>query len=107
MSTSMRRGFLGFMSTTAAGLLRGRAEAAPVAAETAPACILTPQAEEGPFYSGPKLVRSDIAGGKPGAGSAARRHGRADIRASDQGSAGDAGAWTDACPLSPGSNRCN
>lgn len=83
MSTSTRRGFLGFVSATAAGLLPGRAEAAPAAAETAPACILTPQAEEGPFYSDPKLVRSDIAEGKPGAGSAARRHGRADVRASD------------------------
>ncbi|WP_426422331.1 twin-arginine translocation signal domain-containing protein [Bradyrhizobium genosp. A] len=45
MSTSTRRGFLGFVSASAAGLLPGRAEAAPVAAETAPSCILTPQAE--------------------------------------------------------------
>ncbi|MEH2489672.1 intradiol ring-cleavage dioxygenase [Bradyrhizobium sp. AZCC 2230] len=66
MSTSTRRGFLGFVSASAAGLLQTRAEAAsgPVAGE--PACILTPQAEEGPFYSEPKLVRSDIAEGKPG-----------------------------------------
>lgn len=66
MSRSTRRSFLGFVSATAAGLLPGRAEAAPAATETAPACILTPQAEEGPFYSDPKLVRSDIAEGKPG-----------------------------------------
>ncbi|MDN3276057.1 intradiol ring-cleavage dioxygenase [Frankia sp. RB7] len=66
MSQSTRRGFLGFMSACAAGVLQTRAEAAsdPVAAE--PACILTPQAEEGPFYSDPKLIRSDIADGKPG-----------------------------------------
>src|ERR1700754_3525176 len=43
-----------------------RAEAATVAPDTEPACILTPQAEEGPFYSDPKLVRSDIAEGRPG-----------------------------------------
>ena len=66
MSTSTRRGFLGFVSASAAGLLPGRAEAAPVAADAEPACILTPQAEEGPFYSDPKLVRSDIAEGKLG-----------------------------------------
>jgi protocatechuate 3,4-dioxygenase beta subunit len=66
VSTSTRRGFLGFVSASAAGLLQTRAEAAsgPVAGE--PTCILTPQAEEGPFYSDPKLVRSDIAEGKPG-----------------------------------------
>lgn len=66
MSASTRRGFLGFVSAGAAGLLPGRAEAAPVAADAAPACILTPQAEEGPFYSDPKLVRTEIAEGKPG-----------------------------------------
>jgi protocatechuate 3,4-dioxygenase beta subunit len=66
VSPSTRRGFLGFVSASAAGLLPGRAEAAPVTADTEPACILTPQAEEGPFYSDPKLVRSDIAEDKPG-----------------------------------------
>ncbi len=65
MSQSTRRGFLGFVSASAAGLLPGRAEAA-AAVDSEPACILTPQAEEGPFYSDPKLVRSDIAEGKPG-----------------------------------------
>lgn len=66
MSTSTRRGFLGFVSATAAGLLPGRAEAAAAAADAEPTCILTPQAEEGPFYSDPKLVRSDIAEGRRG-----------------------------------------
>ncbi|MCP3440289.1 intradiol ring-cleavage dioxygenase [Bradyrhizobium sp. CCGUVB14] len=66
MSTSTRRGFLGFVSASAAGLLSDRADAAPVAADAQPACILTPQAEEGPFYSDPKLVRSDIAASRPG-----------------------------------------
>jgi protocatechuate 3,4-dioxygenase beta subunit len=66
VSSSTRRGFLGFVSASAAGLFPGRADAAPVAADAEPACILTPQAEEGPFYSDPKLVRSDIAEGRPG-----------------------------------------
>ena len=66
MSTSTRRGFLGFVSASAAGLLPGRSEAAAATTDIEPACILTPQAEEGPFYSDPKLVRSDIAEGRPG-----------------------------------------
>lgn len=66
MSQSTRRGFLGFVSASATGLLPGRAEAAAAAADAEPACILTPQAEEGPFYSDPKLVRSDIAEGRRG-----------------------------------------
>lgn len=66
MSTSTRRGFLGFVSASAAGLLPGRAEAAAGVTDAEPACILTPQAEEGPFYSDPKLVRADITEGRPG-----------------------------------------
>lgn len=66
MSSSTRRGFLGFVSASAAGLLPGRADAAAAVADGEPACILTPQAEEGPFYFDPKLVRSDIAEGRPG-----------------------------------------
>lgn len=66
MSPSTRRGFLGFVSASATGLLPGRAEAAAAAADAEPACILTPQAEEGPLYSDPKLVRSDIAEGRRG-----------------------------------------
>lgn len=65
MGKSTRRGFLGFISASAAGLLPTRAQAAGAAADE-PACILTPQAEEGPFYADPKLVRSDITEGKPG-----------------------------------------
>jgi protocatechuate 3,4-dioxygenase beta subunit len=30
-------------------------------------CVLTPEAGEGPFYLDPKLLRSDISSGKPGA----------------------------------------
>ena len=65
MGKSTRRGFLGFMSASAAGLLPTRTQAVEAAGEE-PACILTPQAEEGPFYADPKLVRSDITEGKPG-----------------------------------------
>jgi protocatechuate 3,4-dioxygenase beta subunit len=54
------------VSASAAGLLQTRAEAATAAADAAPACILTPQAEEGPFYSDPKLIRQDIAEDRPG-----------------------------------------
>lgn len=32
----------------------------------APACVLTPQSSEGPFYFDPKLERSDITEGRPG-----------------------------------------
>lgn len=68
MGPSTRRGFLGFVSASAAGLLQTSAQAAAEPAGTSgePACILTPQAEEGPFYVDPKLVRADIAEGKPG-----------------------------------------
>ncbi|KWV53926.1 intradiol ring-cleavage dioxygenase [Bradyrhizobium macuxiense] len=69
MDNSTRRGFLGLVSASAAGLLPARqaqaaAESPPV--DSAEACILTPQAEEGPFYADPKLVRSDITDGKAG-----------------------------------------
>ncbi|OAF17113.1 intradiol ring-cleavage dioxygenase [Bradyrhizobium neotropicale] len=68
MAKSTRRGFLGFVSASAAGLLQTRAQAAsePAVSSSEPACILTPQAEEGPFYADPKLVRSDITEGRPG-----------------------------------------
>ena len=36
-------------------------------AQRAASCVLTPEAGEGPFYLDPKLVRSDIASGQPGA----------------------------------------
>ena len=46
--------------------------AAPAVAQTAAApmggtmCVLTPQSIEGPYYIDPKLVRADIAEGRPG-----------------------------------------
>jgi protocatechuate 3,4-dioxygenase beta subunit len=67
VGTSTRRGFLGLVSASAAGLLQTKAaQAAPAPADIDGACILTPQAEEGPFYADPKLVRSDVTEGKPG-----------------------------------------
>ena len=35
--------------------------------QTPGSCVLTPEAGEGPFYLDPKLVRSDITSGQPGA----------------------------------------
>jgi protocatechuate 3,4-dioxygenase beta subunit len=69
LPTSTRRGFLTLASASAAGLLQsGRAQAATdsTAAGADDACILTPQSEEGPYYLDPKLVRADIAEGRPG-----------------------------------------
>ena len=69
LPTSTRRGFLTLASASAAGLLQsGRAQAATdsTAASADDACILTPQSEEGPYYLDPKLVRADIAEGRPG-----------------------------------------
>jgi len=69
LDNSTRRGFLGLISASAAGLLPARnaqaaAESQPV--DSGDACILTPQAEEGPFYADPRQLRSDIADGKNG-----------------------------------------
>lgn len=70
MSTSTRRGFLGLASAASALLLPGRQASAATnnspAQQIDDACILTPQAEEGPFYVDPKLVRSDISESRPG-----------------------------------------
>jgi protocatechuate 3,4-dioxygenase beta subunit len=64
-----RRGFLTAATASAAGLLQVRhaaaAETTPLAASDE-ACILTPQAEAGPYYIDPKLVRADIRDGKAG-----------------------------------------
>jgi protocatechuate 3,4-dioxygenase beta subunit len=38
-----------------------------VSAQAPRRCVLTPEAGEGPFYLDPKLMRSDITAGKPGA----------------------------------------
>jgi protocatechuate 3,4-dioxygenase beta subunit len=68
LPTSTRRGFL-IASASAASLLQtGRAHAAAdnTAASADDACVLTPQSEEGPYYLDPKLVRADIAEGRPG-----------------------------------------
>ena len=69
MTTPTRRGFLTAATASAAGLLQARAgqaaEASPPAASE-DACVLTPQAEEGPYYIDPKLVRADIRDGKVG-----------------------------------------
>lgn len=63
-----RRGFFALLSGTAAGLVASRTEAAtpPSANDGEGACLLTPQAIEGPFYTDPKLVRADITEGRPG-----------------------------------------
>jgi protocatechuate 3,4-dioxygenase beta subunit len=69
LDKSTRRGFLGLISASIAGLLparQARAASESRSVDTAEACILTPQAEEGPFYADPKLLRSDIADGKAG-----------------------------------------
>lgn len=39
----------------------------PLWAQAPQSCVLTPDAGEGPFYLDPKLLRSDISSGKPGA----------------------------------------
>ena len=58
------------MGATAGSLAPGAAlgEANPPAASASSGgvCILWPQAVEGPYYFDPKLVRSDITGGRPG-----------------------------------------
>jgi protocatechuate 3,4-dioxygenase beta subunit len=69
VNTASRRGFLGLVSASAATLLparHARAAADAPASSIDNACILTPQSEEGPYYVDPKLVRSDIAEGRPG-----------------------------------------
>lgn len=69
MDKPTRRGFLAAATGSAAGLLQGgplqAAEEQPATA-IEQACILTPQAEEGPYYLDPKQVRSDVRDGKTG-----------------------------------------
>lgn len=56
--------------TAGASLTGGSATAgsgqAPAASQPAGACVLFPQAVEGPYYFDPKLVRADISEGQPG-----------------------------------------
>jgi protocatechuate 3,4-dioxygenase beta subunit len=57
-----RRALIGLsaLAMTAMGVDRAWAQAPR-------GCVLTPEAGEGPFYLDPKLLRSDITSGKPGA----------------------------------------
>jgi protocatechuate 3,4-dioxygenase beta subunit len=57
-----RRALMGLTAALMAAVGGGR-----VRAQGAGTCVLTPEAGEGPFYLDPKLLRSDIKSGKPGA----------------------------------------
>lgn len=70
MTDATRRGFLGLVSAGATALIPARqAQAASgndAASTIDDACMVTPQSEEGPYYFDPKLLRADIAEGRPG-----------------------------------------
>ncbi|CAA2137267.1 Catechol 1,2-dioxygenase 1 [Hyphomicrobium sp. ghe19] len=71
-SLSRRQALTGVLAAPAAtAIMAGSASAAsdtPAAAEQPHGqCVLLPQSVEGPFYFDPKLVRSDISEGRPGA----------------------------------------
>jgi len=70
MTDATRRGFLGLIPAGATALLPAHQALAATengaASSIDDACILTPQSEEGPYYLDPKLVRADIADGRPG-----------------------------------------
>jgi protocatechuate 3,4-dioxygenase beta subunit len=57
-----RRTLLGLSAIVLAAMGSTRARA-----QGPPRCVLTPEAGEGPFYLDPKLLRSDITSGQPGA----------------------------------------
>ena len=62
-----RRELLSVLGLGAAGLLsRPAAAAVPADGTDEGACLLTPQAIEGPFYTDPRLVRTDITEGRAG-----------------------------------------
>ncbi|AGK58553.1 intradiol ring-cleavage dioxygenase [Hyphomicrobium denitrificans 1NES1] len=67
---SRRQALRSILAAPASAILAERAHAAevtPAAADQPPGqCRLLPQAVEGPYYFDPKLVRSDIAEGRPG-----------------------------------------
>src|SRR5882672_7576563 len=68
-SVLSRRTALTALALSGAGtLLPSRADAASLPPSALPAgtCVMTPEAEEGPFYFDPKLLRSDIAEKRPG-----------------------------------------
>src|SRR6478609_5410785 len=66
-----RQALTGAAATLGFGLAVGRSLSAQKRLATmlpgAKVCILTPEAVQGPFYFDPKLVRADIAAGRPGA----------------------------------------
>ncbi|MGZ8410044.1 MAG: intradiol ring-cleavage dioxygenase, partial [Hyphomicrobium sp.] len=67
---ALRKLIVGTAGVSLATAARAQAPAADVqapATQPAGACVLTPQAMEGPFYFDPKLVRADITEGRPGA----------------------------------------
>ena len=75
-TTRMRRNRNGSRSLTRRQALVGAASTASTilawrpaaqAAASPKVCILTPEAAQGPFYFDPKLMRTGIAEGKPGA----------------------------------------
>jgi protocatechuate 3,4-dioxygenase beta subunit len=49
------------------GIVLAALGADPALAQSGRSCVLTPDAGEGPFYLDPKLIRSDITSGMPGA----------------------------------------
>ena len=49
------------------GIVLAALGADPALAQNGTSCVLTPDAGEGPFYMDPKLIRSDITSGMPGA----------------------------------------
>lgn len=59
---SRRAALAGLAATGASGAFAKNARAASPGT-----CVLTPQSTEGPFYFDPKLLRADIAEGRPGA----------------------------------------
>src|SRR6202158_5896974 len=63
-----RRAALAALSVPAANALTGVAHASPLADSSVfrDVCFLTPQSIEGPFYLEPRLVRAQIAEGRPG-----------------------------------------
>ena len=57
-----RRALIGLSGIVVAAMGSARASA-----QSPRSCVLTPEAGEGPFYLDPKLLRSDITSGQPGA----------------------------------------
>ncbi|MBV9218238.1 MAG: intradiol ring-cleavage dioxygenase [Methylobacteriaceae bacterium] len=64
VGVSRRRALAGLAAAGAAGTVFASGRPALAAPNM---CVLTPRAIQGPFYFDPKLVRGDIAEGKPGA----------------------------------------